>query len=160
MLTRLARGAAIALVAPIGCGCASMSTAPREPTAMSLGNFSVSLSVKDLAASRAFYEKLGFTSVGGDGKGWVIMQSPDATIGLFQGMFQGNILTFNPGWDRNSKALPMFMDVRDIQGDLRAKGFKLVTAADEKSSGPASFMVTDPDGNMILVDQHVDRPKK
>lgn len=123
---------------------------------MQLGNFSVSLSVKDLAASRAFYEKLGFRVFGGDAdSGWLIMQNDTSTIGLFQGMFDRNMLTFNPGWDRSANQLEDFADVRDIQKALKDKGIELMTEADASSTGPASFMIVDPDGNPILVDQHV-----
>ncbi len=124
---------------------------------MELGNFSVSLAVKDLAASRAFYEKLGFTVFFGEAsQKWLIMKNgPNAIIGLFQGMFQGNILTFNPGWDSNGQAVAEYTDVREIQRRLKAAGVQLTTEADEASSGPASFMLVDPDGNQILVDQHV-----
>jgi catechol 2,3-dioxygenase-like lactoylglutathione lyase family enzyme len=126
-----------------------------------LGNFSVSLAVKDIAASRAFYEKLGFRVIGGDqAKNWLILQNETSTIGLFQGMFEKNMLTFNPGWDRAGNTLPDFDDVRDIQKALKAKGITLVAAADEASTGPASLVVNDPDGNPILLDQHVPRPKK
>jgi catechol 2,3-dioxygenase-like lactoylglutathione lyase family enzyme len=124
-----------------------------------LGNFSVSLAVKDLAASRAFYEKLGFHKVGGNGKKYLILQNETATIGLFQGMFDKNILTFNPGWDRNCATLPDFDDVRDIQRAITKQGLKLAIKADETSTGPASFTLNDPDGNQILVDQHVPSPK-
>ena len=127
---------------------------------MQLGNFSVSLAVKDLATSRAFYEKLGFRGIHGDGKHWQILQNETSTIGLFQGMFERNLLTFNPGWDRKGATLPDFEDVRDIQKKLAAAGLTLASSADEASSGPASLMVIDPDGNPILLDQHVPRPKK
>jgi len=123
---------------------------------MKLGAFSVSLSVQDLQASRAFYEKLGFRVFGGDPqKNYLIMKNGKALIGLFQGMFEGNLLTFNPGWDENARALDDFDDVRAIQRDLKAKGIQLVQEADEHSTGPASFIVQDPNGNVILVDQHV-----
>ena len=128
---------------------------------MRLGNFSVSLAVKDIAASRAFYEKLGFKTLGGDqAKGWLILQNETATIGLFQGMFEKNMLTFNPGWDRAAATLPDFDDVREIQRQLKSQGLTLVTAADESTTGPASLILTDPDGNPILVDQHIPRPTK
>jgi catechol 2,3-dioxygenase-like lactoylglutathione lyase family enzyme len=123
-----------------------------------LGNFSVSLAVKDLKASREFYEKLGFSVIGGNGRNWAILQNETATIGLFQGMFEKNSLTFNPGWDRNGKTLPEFDDVRTIQRTLKNGGLKLQTEADESSTGPASFVLADPDGNPILVDQHVPKP--
>jgi catechol 2,3-dioxygenase-like lactoylglutathione lyase family enzyme len=128
--------------------------------AMSLGNFSVSLNVKDLAASKAFYEKLGFKTIGGDGKSWQIMQTDTATIGLFQGMFPKNTLTFNPGWDRNSKAVPGFEDVRSLQKTFKARGLTPEPAADEASTGTAFFMLLDPDGNPVLFDQHVPAPGK
>jgi lactoylglutathione lyase len=122
----------------------------------SIGNFSVSLAVKDLAASRAFYEKLGFQALPGiGGARFAILQNADVTIGLFQGMFERNVLTFNPGWDRSSQRVDGFTDVRELQRRLRAEGIEPVTAADESTTGPASFIVVDPDGNPILVDQHV-----
>ncbi len=128
---------------------------------MKLGNFSVSLAVKDLKVSKAFYEKLGFSKFAGDeSQNWLIMQNETATIGLFQGMFDKNIMTFNPGWDRNAATLPEFDDVRDIQRQLKDQGIELTTTADESTTGPASFTLSDPDGNMILVDQHVDKAKK
>jgi len=127
---------------------------------MRLGNFSVSLAVKDLAASRAFYEKLGFQKIMGDGKKWLILQNETATLGLFQGMIEKNTLTFNPGWDRSAKPLPDFDDVREIQKSLKSQGLKLTLEADASSTGPASLMLVDPDGNPILLDQHVPAPKK
>ena len=128
---------------------------------MRLGNFSVSLAVKDIAASRAFYEKLGFKTMGGDqSQNWLILQNGTTTIGLFQGMFSRNMLTFNPGWDGSANTLPDFDDVREIQRDLKARGLTLATEADESSTGPASLMLLDPDGNPILLDQHVPRPAK
>jgi lactoylglutathione lyase len=123
---------------------------------MELGNFSVSLAVKDIEASKLFYEKLGFTVFGGDqSQNWLIMKNGDSLIGLFQGMFEKNILTFNPGWDSNAQKLASFTDVRDLQRHLKAQGVELQTEADENTTGPASFVVVDPDGNPILVDQHV-----
>ena len=123
---------------------------------MQLGTFSISLAVKDLTASRAFYETLGFTRFAGEPEqGWLILQNGEATIGLFQGMFEGNILTFNPGWNRKAEKLDDFTDVRDLQKQLKAAGIQLAQEADEGGSGPASFVVVDPDGNAILVDQHV-----
>ena len=123
---------------------------------MELGNFSVSLAVKDIEASKLFYEKLGFTVFGGDqSQNWLILKNGDHVIGLFQGMFEKNILTFNPGWDSNARPLAEFTDVRELQRRLRASGVELISEADEGSTGPASFMVADPDGNTILVDQHV-----
>lgn len=123
---------------------------------MKLGAFSVSLSVKDLAASKSFYEKLGFSVFGGNAaQNWLIMKNEDHVIGLFQGMFENNILTFNPGWDQDANTLSSFTDVRDIQRELRARGIQFQTEADESTSGPASLVLTDPDGNTILIDQHV-----
>ena len=122
---------------------------------MRLGNFSVSLSVKDLPASRAFYEKLGFRAIGGNpAQNWLILQNDTSTIGLFQGMFEKNLLTFNPGWNNKGERLPDYDDVREIQRALKSKGIALMTSADESTTGPASFVVVDPDGNQILVDQH------
>ena len=123
---------------------------------MELGAFSVSLAVKDLLASKAFYEKLGFAVLGGEeSQGWLIMKNGAHVIGLFQGMFEKNTLTFNPGWSQDAQALDEFTDVRELQRRLKAAGVPFVTEADETTSGPASFVVTDPDGNPILVDQHV-----
>ncbi len=123
---------------------------------MELGNFSVSLAVKDLAASREFYGKLGFQPFAGNpAHGWQILKNGTHVIGLFQGMFPRNILTFNPGWDSDAQTLASFTDVRELQRRLKAQGVKLTTEADESTTGPASFMVEDPDGNPILVDQHV-----
>ena len=128
---------------------------------MRLGNFSVSLAVKDIAASRAFYEKLGFQVIGGDqSQNWLILQNETSTIGLFQGMFEKNALTFNPGWDRTGSTLPDFDDVRDIQRKLQGAGLALTSSADESSTGPASLSLVDPDGNPILIDQHVPSPQK
>lgn len=128
---------------------------------MQLGNFSISLTVKDIAASRAFYEKLGFREKGGNqAQNWIVLQNDTATIGLFQGMFPKNMLTFNPGWDRSAKTLPQFDDVREIQRTLKSRGIELTMTADESTEGPASLMLTDPDGNPILIDQHVPKPKK
>lgn len=123
---------------------------------MDLGAFSVSLAVKDLAASQAFYEKLGFTVVGGVAEqNWLILRNGDHTIGLFQGMFESNILTFNPGWDKAAQPLDAFTDVREIQRQLQAAGVPLASEADPTTTGPASLVITDPDGNTILIDQHV-----
>ena len=123
---------------------------------MKLGNFSVSLNVKDINASKSFYENLGFSVFGGDIKQhWLIMKNENAIIGLFQGMFDKNMLTFNPGWDQNANKLDSFTDIRDLQRQLKEKGVKLESEADGTTSGPASFIVIDPDGNPILVDQHV-----
>jgi lactoylglutathione lyase len=123
---------------------------------MELGAFSISLAVKDLEASKAFYEKLGFHVFAGDAaQNWLILKNGPHAIGLFQGMFEKNILTFNPGWDQNATALYSYTDVRDIQRQLKARGVELVSEADESTTGPASFVAVDPDGNPILVDQHV-----
>ena len=123
---------------------------------MELGNFSLSLAVKDLTASQAFYENLGFAAIGGDAdQGWLILKSPSCVIGLFQGMFEKNTLTFNPGWDASGQELDSFTDVRDIQKQLKAAGVEMLSEADEATSGPASCMVLDPDGNPVLIDQHV-----
>ena len=123
---------------------------------MELGTFSVSLAVKDLQASRAFYEKLGFKAFHGEAsQSWLILKNGDHVIGLFQGLFEKNIMTFNPGWDQNAKKLAKFTDVRELQRQLKAQGVKLITEADEKTTGPASFMAADPDGNPIIFDQHV-----
>jgi catechol 2,3-dioxygenase-like lactoylglutathione lyase family enzyme len=148
-------------------GCAAAPPRPpatAQPTgaaSMHLGNFSVSLAVKDIAASRAFYEKLGFRAVFGDQtQNWLIMQNETSTIGLFQGMFDKNVLTFNPGWDRNANPLAGFSDVRELQRTLQDRGLTLTSTADESSTGPASFMLIDPDGNPILIDQHVPKPAR
>jgi catechol 2,3-dioxygenase-like lactoylglutathione lyase family enzyme len=123
---------------------------------MNLGAFSVSLAVKDLQASQDFYGKFGFTFFAGDpSQNWVILKNGDHVIGLFQGMFEKNILTFNPGWDQNAGPLASFTDIRELQRQLKAKGVHLVQEADESTSGPASFIAMDPDGNPVLVDQHV-----
>ena len=123
---------------------------------MELGNFSISLAVKDLQASRDFYEKLGFTVFAGEAEqNWLILKNGDHVIGLFQGMFEKNMLTFNPGWDNNAQSLENFTDVRELQRRLKGQGVALVSEADEKTTGPASFVAVDPDGNPILVDQHV-----
>lgn len=123
---------------------------------MELGAFSISLTVKDIEASKAFYEKLGFQAVGGEiAHNWLILKNGDHVIGLFQGMFDKNILTFNPGWNQNAQKLDTFTDVRELQRQLKAQGVALLSEADESSTGPASFMLVDPDGNPILMDQHV-----
>jgi lactoylglutathione lyase len=123
---------------------------------MELGAFSVSLAVKDLEVSKIFYEKLGFQVFAGDAaQNWLIMKNGDHIIGLFQGMFGKNILTFNPGWDQNTNKLNSFTDVRDLQRALKARGVKLQSEGDESTTQPASFIVVDPDGNPILIDQHV-----
>ena len=123
---------------------------------MELGTFSISLSVKNIEASKLFYEKLGFTVFGGDqSQNWLIMKNGDHAIGLFQGMFDKNILTFNPGWNSDAQQLDKFTDVRELQRQLKDRGVEMTSQADENSTGPASFMIIDPDGNTILVDQHV-----
>lgn len=122
---------------------------------MKLGAFSVSLSVKDINKSKTFYEKLGFQVFGGDiNQNWLIMKNGSCVIGLFQGMFEKNILTFNPGWNQSAENLDSFTDIRDIQKQLKEKGINILSEADETSEGPASFTIEDPDGNPILVDQH------
>jgi catechol 2,3-dioxygenase-like lactoylglutathione lyase family enzyme len=122
---------------------------------MNLGAFSLSLAVKDLETSRAFYEKFGFSTLGGDAsQNWLILHNGDCVIGLFQGMFEGNIITFNPGWGQDAKEVDPFTDVRELQRELRASGVEFATEADETTAGPAHFIVIDPDGNTILVDQH------
>lgn len=126
---------------------------------MDLGTFSVSLSVKDLATSRDFYEKLGFTVFhDASEQDYLILRNGECTLGLFQGMFEGNILTFNPGWDREAQALDDFEDVRQIQAGLKAAGVELLNEADADSTGPENVMLTDPEGNVILIDQHVPKP--
>ncbi|MGH9380186.1 MAG: VOC family protein [Thermoanaerobaculia bacterium] len=128
---------------------------------MQLGTFSVSLAVKDIKASKAFYEKLDFKEVSGNlEQNWIILQNGTTTVGLFQGMFERNIMTFNPGWTHEQETLNDFQDVRDLQRTLKRRGIELQTEADETTDGPASFVLVDPDGNPILVDQHVPKPKR
>ena len=123
---------------------------------MQLGAFSISLSVKDIKASKQFYEDIGFTVFAGDlSQNYLIMKNGNSTIGLFQGMFENNILTFNPGWDENATPLGDFEDIRKIQRSLKEKGIQLISEADESATGPASLMLLDPDGNPILIDQHL-----
>ena len=123
---------------------------------MELGNFSVSLAVKDIKASKAFYDKLGFVVVMGDAAtNWLIIQNGPVVIGLFQGMFERNTLTFNPGWDSKAQKLDSFTDVRELQRQLKAQGVTFISEADPGTKGPAAFIIADPDGNPILVDQHV-----
>lgn len=123
---------------------------------MNLGAFSVSLAVKDIKASKTFYEKLGFKEVGGDiAQNWVILRNREHTIGLFQGMFDKNIMTFNPGWDSQANPVESFTDIRELQKQLKSQGVEFASEADENTTGPASFFLLDPDGNPILVDQHV-----
>ncbi len=150
------------------CGCAahrvtSDAPAPRQPegNTMHLGAFSVSLAVKDLEASRAFYKTLGFEEAGGDAtQNWLVLRNATTTIGLFQGMFDDNILTFNPGWNHKAEPLQEFQDIRELQRILKDQGVALITEADESTSGPASVVLQDPDGNQILIDQHVPSPTK
>ena len=128
----------------------------QEENRLELGAFSISLAVKDLEVSKAFYEKFGFKAFGGDAsQNWLILKNGDTITGLFQGMFEKNILTFNSGWDSNAQKLDAFTDVRQLQRQFKAKGVKFASEADEHTSGPASFIAEDPDGNPILVDQHV-----
>ncbi|MCB0712049.1 MAG: VOC family protein [Ignavibacteriae bacterium] len=122
---------------------------------MNLGAFSVSLAVTDIEASKQFYQKLGFEVFGGDqSQNWLIMKNESHVIGLFQGMFEGNILTFNPGWNNDAQPLEDFTDIRELQRQLKESGVAMISEADENSTGPASFMIADPDGNVVLVDQH------
>jgi predicted lactoylglutathione lyase len=149
---RAALGVAAAAPAWSQSRAATQSTGGK----MELGAFSVSLAVKDIHASRLFYEKLGFQSFMGDeSKRWLILRNGSTVIGLFQGMFEKNVMTFNPGWDQNAQKVGSFTDVRELQKQLKAQGVKFATEADEKSTGPASFIVVDPDGNPVLFDQHV-----
>jgi len=122
---------------------------------MDFGKFSISLAVKDLSTSKSFYEKLGFEVIGGDAQqNWLILRNGDNVVGLFQGMFEENLMTFNPGWDRNGNDLDSFADVREIQRELKNQGIDLSSEADDSTTGPASIMLSDPDGNQILIDQH------
>ena len=150
---------AFALIVIIGAA-AARSTQARDKRTMELGNFSVSLTVKDIRASKAFYEKLDFKEVAGKlEQNWIVLQNGNARIGLFQGMFDKNIMTFNPGWTKDKETMKDFQDVRELQRTLKARGLTMALEADEKTEGPASFMVTDPDGNTLLFDQHVPSPK-
>jgi len=160
MKTTLATLALCALLH--GCASSPVATstaaapAAKPTSTMDLGAFSVSLTVKDLAASRAFYEKLGFTMTGGDmAKNWVVLRNGEHVVGLFQGMFPKNMLTFNPGWTQQAKPSGAFTDVRELQARLKASGLTLMLEADAATNGPASLMLEDPDGNPILIDQHV-----
>lgn len=153
----------------VACGLVALTQsaapAPREQArpeeALHFGNFSISLAVKDIQASKAFYEKLDFKQVGGKlEQNWVVLQNGTTKIGLFQGMFEKNSLTFNPGWDHERNTPKDFQDVRELQRILKQRGVPLQTQADEASSGPASFTLVDPDGNPILVDQHVPKPSR
>ena len=128
---------------------------------MQLGNFSTSLAVKDIESSRVFYEKLGFKQVGGNiEQNWLVLQNGDTKIGLFQGMFDKNMLTFNPGWDSDRKTPEGFQDIRELQEVLKSRGLSPATEIEEGTHGPASFMLEDPDGNPILIDQHVESPER
>jgi predicted enzyme related to lactoylglutathione lyase len=152
--------AALALTAVVGATTTS-STLATERKIMELGNFSVSLTVKDIKASKAFYEKLDFKEVGGKlEQNWIVLQNGTVKIGLFQGMFDKNLMTFNPGWTQDKQTLTDFQDVRDLQRTLKARGLTMLTEADETTQGPAHFTVTDPDGNTLLFDQHVPSPKR
>jgi catechol 2,3-dioxygenase-like lactoylglutathione lyase family enzyme len=162
--------ASIAIVATTGIAAAQSTPAtPASPSSpstatkvMDLGNFSVSLNVKDIKASMAFYEKLDFKVVAGKlEQKWIVLQNGNARIGLFQGMFDKNIMTFNPGWNKDKETMKEFQDVREIQRTLKARGITTIAPeADEKTEGPAYFKVVDPDGNALLFDQHVPSPKR
>ena len=151
---------AITLFGAVGAGIAP-STQAKENKRMDLGNFSISLVVKDIRASKAFYEKLDFKEVGGElEQNWIVLQNGAARIGLFQGMFDKNIMTFNPGWTKDKETMKDFQDVRELQRILKARGLTMAPEADETTEGPAYFQVTDPDGNTLLFDQHVPSPKR
>lgn len=155
---RIAAAAALALATLAG---PAAHAAPPDSAGLELGLFSVSLTVKDIRASKAFYEKLDFRQVGGKlEQNWVVLQNGEVRIGLFQGMFEKNLLTFNPGWNKDKQALKDFQDVRQLQRRLREKGIQPVARADEAGSGPAYFTITDPDGNTLLFDQHVASPAR
>lgn len=157
--THLLAGA-LAWAAIAGAASAQPTPTP-EKKMMELGNFSVSLTVKDIKASKAFYEKLDFQVVAGKlEQNWIVLQSGNARIGLFQGMFDKNIMTFNPGWTKDKETMTDFQDVRELQRTLKARGLTMTTEADETTQGPAYFKVTDPDGNTLLFDQHVPSPKR
>lgn len=154
-------------LAPIAfaCGLAALTVSVhlQHPTStpMQLGNFSVSLTVKDIQASKAFYEKLDFVQVAGDvAQKWVVLKNGTTKIGLFQGMFERNMLTFNPGWTSERETLKDFDDVRELQRVLKERGIVLQSEADATTDGPAYLMLADPDGNPILIDQHVPKPKR
>lgn len=156
----LAFASAATVVGTIGA-CTIYSTQATEKKTMELGNFSISLAVKDIKASKAFYEKLDFKEVGGKlEQNWIVLQNGNARIGLFQGMFDKNIMTFNPGWTKNKETLNDFQDVRELQRSFKARGLTMAIEADESSRGPAYFQVTDPDGNTLLFDQHVPSPNR
>lgn len=151
---------ALALVAVFGATATRPSLAA-ENKPMELGNFSVSFTVKDIRASKAFYEKLDFKEVAGKlEQNWIVLQNGNVRIGLFQGMFDKNMLTFNPGWSKDKETLKDFQDVRELQRTLKARGLKMSVEADETTQGPAFFKLTDPDGNTLLFDQHVASPKR
>lgn len=151
---------ALALIAMLGASTLP-STQTKPNKTMELGNFSVSLAVKDIKKSMAFYQKLDFKTVGGKlEQNWIVLQNGTVTIGLFQGMFDKNLMTFNPGWNAKKEALGSFQDVRELQRTLKERGLSMLTEADEKTDGPAHFMITDPDGNSLLFDQHVASPKR
>ncbi len=136
-----------------------MSPSASSPSSLPLGAFSVSLAVKDLEASRAFYEKLGFEPVGGDAaQNWLVLRNDHAIIGLFKGMFESNILTFNPGWGTSKEELAEFKDVRELQRELKQRGIALIQETDPSGEGIGSVVLADPDGNVILIDQHVEKP--
>src|SRR3954468_6438806 len=141
------------------------TTAPavetKEKKTLELGNFSVSLTVKDIKASKAFYEKLDFKEIAGKlEQNWIVLQNGNARIGLFQGMFDKNLMTFNPGWTKDKETMKDFQDVRELQRTFKARGITMTTEADESTEGPAYFMIADPDGNTLLFDQHVPSPKR
>ena len=160
--TRALAGALASITIVTAAGtAAAQSTPASEKKPMDLGNFSVSLNVKDIKASKAFYEKLDFKMVAGKlEQNWIVLQSGNARIGLFQGMFDKNIMTFNPGWTKDKETLKDFQDVRELQRTLKARGLTIAPEADEKTEGPAYFKLTDPDGNTLLFDQHVPSPKR
>jgi predicted enzyme related to lactoylglutathione lyase len=159
-LTVLALAGAVALSAIAGA-TATRSIQAKEKKTMELGNFSVSLTVKDIKASKAFYEKLDFKQVSGNlEQNWIVLKNGTTKIGLFQGMFERNMMTFNPGWTPDKETLKDFQDVRELQRVLKERGLKMSPEADESTTGPASFMIVDPDGNPILFDQHVPSPKR
>ena len=160
-LTRTVAIALISIASALAGAIAARSAPATEPLPLELGNFSVSLAVKDIRASRAFYEKLDFKEVGGNiDQNWIVLRNRNAKIGLFQGMFEKNILTFNPGWNEDKETLPHFQDVRELQRILKMRGVTLETEADEAGTGPGYFTLSDPDGNQILFDQHVPSPKR
>ena len=160
--TRALAGAVASITIVTAAGtAAAQSTPASEKKPMDLGNFSVSLNVKDIKASKAFYEKLDFKMVAGKlEQNWIVLQSGIARIGLFQGMLDKNIMTFNPGWTKDKETLKDFQDVRELQRALKARGLTIAPEADEKTEGPAYFKLTDPDGNTLLFDQHVPSPKR